>query len=89
MEMDTKDFFQKLNILEGQLAEEKFILQRQLDNHIKFKSKSTKNKWTDIYDEFINQMDRSGKKITKQLTEEESQKEFLEKHRLNMRNQGL
>ena len=89
MKMDTKDFFQKLNILDGQLAEEKFILQRQLDNHVKYGNKATHDKFIDIYNEFINQMDVTGKKITKELTEEENQKEWLEEHRANMRNQGL
>ena len=88
-EMDTKDFFNKLNILDCQIAEDRYILLRMIDNNLKLKSPTTQDKWLDIYSEFREQMNRSGKKITKELTEEENQKEWLEEHRANMRNQGL
>lgn len=82
-EMYVIDFNKKLKIMEALLAEERFILQRQLDNHLKINSKNTINKYMDIYKEFEVQM----KKITKarKLTTEE----MKALHEKNLRTLGL
>ena len=85
LQMDTRVFFERLNILDGLIAEEKFILQRQLDNHVKYGKKATAGKFTGIYDEFISQMKRSDKTKKKELTQEEK----LAIHKANLVKLGL
>jgi len=55
-DMEVKEFFLRLRHMESILAEERYILQRQLDNHIKAKNKKTINNFKDIYDEFAKTM---------------------------------
>ena len=52
MNMNVKDFLLRLTHLEAVLAEQRYINQRQLDNHIKIKNKKTINNFGDIYKEF-------------------------------------
>ena len=60
-------------------AEDRFILQRQLDNHIKVKSKKLVETFTDIYEEFqsvINNDIKICKKTTQKLSKEEAKERW-------------
>jgi hypothetical protein len=60
-------------------AEDRFILQRQLDNHIKVKSKKLVETFTDIYEEFqsvINPAIKICKKTTQKISVKEAKERW-------------
>ena len=85
MQMEYKDFKNKLNLVESLLAEERYILQRQLDNHLYLNSKNTINKYTDIYKEFTEQMRKVNVYSERKLTQDEMKKI----HEANLKKLGL
>ena len=85
--MEVKEFFQRLRHIEAIQANDRYILQRQIDNHLKAKNKKTINNFKDIYDEFSNSMDSIGeiKYSNVELTKEEQ----LEQHKEVLKKMGF
>lgn len=86
-DMECKTFIERLKHLEGVLGEDRYILQRQLDNHIKVSNKDTIKHWKDIYDEFRQPMDAIS--IYKISDVKLSKEELKEKHIKNLAKMGL
>jgi len=74
--MTCVDFKENLKHMEAILAEDRYILQRQLDNHTKLTNKDTIKTYIDIYNEFSEQMKTIGviKQAKGTLTKEEKRK---------------
>ena len=74
--MTCIDFKERMKHMEAILAEDRYILQRQLDNHTKLKTKETIKTYLDIYNEFSEQMKTVGviKQVKGVLTKEEKRK---------------
>jgi hypothetical protein len=83
--MTTKEFFLNLKHMESVLAEDRYILQRQLDNKEKLKSAKTADSFGDIYNEFLQQM----KAIEIVKTREMTKEEMMQAHRENLQKLGL
>lgn len=86
-DMECKEFFLRLKHMEAILAEDRYIKQRQLDNHIKAKHSKSVNSFSEIYEEFALQMKQIGKiKINNiNLTKEE----MKQKHKMNLAKMGF
>lgn len=74
MQMDYlifRDYLKYIGVIE---AEERFILQRQLDNHIKIKSPKLIDSFTDIYKEFESVINPDVKIVKKTTTKIDAEK---------------
>ena len=85
--MTCVDFKLALKHMEAILAEDRYILQRQLDNHTKLNTKETIKNYVEIYEEFSEQMKTIGvvKHAKSNLTKEEKRK----MHEENLAKTGL
>ena len=86
-QMECKDFLLRMKHLEAILAEDRYILQRQLDNHIKIKSKKTVDSFSDIYTEFAEQM-KTVSEFKYKLVEADEET-LRKKHAENLKKLGL
>jgi hypothetical protein len=78
--MDCKTYFKRVEILDVILAEERYILQRQLDNHVKLNYADSIKDFSSIYKEFGDQMGViTETRQHKEYTEEELEKIWKEK----------
>jgi len=84
-DMECKEFFKRLKHLEAVLAEERYILQRQIDNQLKTRSKKTVNSFGDIYREFSKQMETVREIVPFEMTDEQKRKI----HEENLKKMGL